>query len=137
MSESNASNNLPLTNPDIEYERRDVNTKWVAIAIASIFVLIVIAMSLTFWLLGTFNTIRVETEPTPLPLIELRPTPPPPRLQPNLIDRATAEEELRILREREDAILTSYEWVDRDGGIVRIPIERAIELLAEQEEPAR
>ncbi len=34
--------------------------------------------------------------------------------------------------EREDEWLNSYGWVDKDAGIVRIPIDRAIELTAEQ-----
>jgi hypothetical protein len=29
----------------------------------------------------------------------------------------------------ENAALATYGWVDRDAGIVRIPIERAMELL--------
>jgi DNA-binding GntR family transcriptional regulator len=37
----------------------------------------------------------------------------------------------------ETAILHSYGWVDRDAGIVRIPIERAIEILAERGLPTR
>jgi hypothetical protein len=30
------------------------------------------------------------------------------------------------------AFLSSYDWVDRDAGIVRIPIDRAIERLAQR-----
>jgi hypothetical protein len=35
------------------------------------------------------------------------------------------------------APLSEYGWVDRDAGIVRIPIDRAIDLLAERGLPAR
>jgi hypothetical protein len=35
-------------------------------------------------------------------------------------------------RRAEDATLTSYAWIDRSNGIVRIPIDRAMELLAER-----
>ena len=31
---------------------------------------------------------------------------------------------------RENQILTSYGWVDRKAGTVRIPIERAMDLIA-------
>jgi hypothetical protein len=44
---------------------------------------------------------------------------------------------LAELRRHEDQVLTSYAWVDRRAGIVRIPIERAIELLAARGLPAR
>jgi hypothetical protein len=33
--------------------------------------------------------------------------------------------------------LSSYGWVDREAGIVRIPIDRAMDLLAERGLPAR
>lgn len=33
---------------------------------------------------------------------------------------------------QQDAILESYDWVDQKNGIVRIPIERAMDLLAER-----
>jgi hypothetical protein len=39
---------------------------------------------------------------------------------------------LERFREREDAILTTYGWVDQNNGIVRIPIERAKALLLER-----
>lgn len=38
-------------------------------------------------------------------------------------------EDLRNLRAREDAELNSYGYVDRDKGIVRIPIRQAMELV--------
>ena len=41
----------------------------------------------------------------------------------------------RLLVEREeDEILSTYGWVDRQSGIVRIPIDRAISLLAQGHE---
>ena len=43
---------------------------------------------------------------------------------------APVSEELRDLRAREDTELHSYKFLDRDKGLVRIPIERAMELLA-------
>jgi hypothetical protein len=39
------------------------------------------------------------------------------------------------LRREEEARLTSYGWVDRNQGVVRIPIERAMELIAERGVP--
>ena len=38
--------------------------------------------------------------------------------------------DLRELREAESNILDHYGWVDRSAGVVRIPIARAIDLLA-------
>ncbi len=41
-------------------------------------------------------------------------------------------EDLRNLRAREDGQLHSYQYVDRATGAVRIPIERAMELLEKE-----
>ena len=57
--------------------------------------------------------------------------PPEPRLQTN------PREDLRLLREQEDAILKSYGWVDRPAGVVRIPIEEAMKLTVQRGLPAR
>jgi len=37
----------------------------------------------------------------------------------------------------ENEILNSYGWVDRPGGVVRIPIDRAMELIAQRGLPTR
>jgi hypothetical protein len=39
---------------------------------------------------------------------------------------------LRQLRTKERDVLHHYAWVDKNAGVVRIPIERAIELLAKE-----
>lgn len=49
---------------------------------------------------------------------------PPPNLEVN------PRQELQALRLREDAELNQYAWIDRSNGVVRIPIERAMELMA-------
>ena len=62
----------------------------------------------------------------PLAAAGLRRTPPEPRLEPDaLLPR-------RRMVAQENAALTAYGWVDRDAGIVRIPIERAMDLLVER-----
>jgi cytochrome c oxidase cbb3-type subunit III len=57
------------------------------------------------------------------------PAPPP--------NTTRAHARLKEMRATEDAVLHSYGWVDQAAGIVRIPIERAMELLAERGLPAR
>lgn len=46
-------------------------------------------------------------------------------------------QELLALQAREAAELNSYGWVDRTNGIVRIPVERAMELVLERGLPVR
>ena len=57
--------------------------------------------------------------------------PPEPRLQTN------PRQDLSNLRAREDALLNSYGWVDKNTGVVRIPIERAMQLIVERGLPTR
>lgn len=40
-------------------------------------------------------------------------------------------------KERQEKILGEYKWIDRNQGVVRIPIERAMELMMERGYPAR
>jgi hypothetical protein len=52
--------------------------------------------------------------------------PPPPRLQTSPV------QDLKQMRDAEDQILGSYGWIDRQQGIVRLPIGRAMELLSQR-----
>lgn len=42
--------------------------------------------------------------------------------------------DLQTLRAQEEAELNSYGWIDKTAGVVRIPIDRAIELLSPSKE---
>ena len=52
-----------------------------------------------------------------------RTLPPEPRLQ------VTAPKDLKQYKAAQDEILNSYGWVDQKAGIVRIPIDRAMDIL--------
>ena len=45
-------------------------------------------------------------------------------------------EELAQLRAKEDAELNTYGWIDRSNQVLQIPIERAMELIAQRGLPA-
>ncbi len=51
---------------------------------------------------------------------------PSPRLQ----DDNTRE--LKMMRANEDKVLQGYTWIDKNSGAVRIPVSRAMEVLAER-----
>jgi hypothetical protein len=57
--------------------------------------------------------------------------PPEPRLQ------ANPRQDLKELRDAEEARLKSYGWVDRNAGVVRIPIDEAMKLTLQRGLPAR
>lgn len=110
------------------HEHQDVNVRAVALfgfgLLATIVVVLVAIMGLL---------VHLASKPagTTGPLADVPLTPPEPRLQ------VSPQEDLQKLRAAEDALLNGYGWVDRSAGIVRIPIDRAIELLAQRGLPAR
>jgi hypothetical protein len=55
---------------------------------------------------------------------------PPPHLQ------ARPVQDFKAFREREKGVLGSYGWVDKDKGVVRIPVEEAMRLLVERGLPS-
>ncbi|MDH4070893.1 MAG: hypothetical protein OEV30_10770 [Ignavibacteria bacterium] len=52
--------------------------------------------------------------------------PPAPRIEAN--PNRTWEQ----FRAREDSVLFSYRWIDRESGIAQIPVERAMEIVLEK-----
>lgn len=46
------------------------------------------------------------------------------------------EEQLELLREHERSALEKYGWVDREKGVVRIPITKAMEIMVERAPPS-
>jgi hypothetical protein len=58
------------------------------------------------------------------------PQPAPPRLQ------VTPHADLARLQASEDAQLRSFGWVDRGAQVVRMPIDRAMQLLAQRGWPS-
>jgi hypothetical protein len=53
------------------------------------------------------------------------------RIRPPVLQDSNADD-LIALRKKETAMLKATEWVDRGKGVVRIPIERAMELLVQE-----
>jgi hypothetical protein len=82
-------------------------------------------------LFNHFAVREARRDVAPSPLAQAREAPPEPRLQ------VHPREEFKAVKAAEDATLNSYGWVDQKTGIVRIPIDRAVDLLAEKGLPAR
>jgi hypothetical protein len=112
------------------YETRDVNVRGIVYFVAVLFIVLVFALISMRWLFGFYS----ETQalgPGVTPFANSRTLPPEPRLQ------VHPEADLNRMREEQDEILNSYGWVDRANGKVRIPIDRAMDLLLQKGLPAR
>lgn len=118
-------------NPDIRHEDSSVQVKPLIIFA----LLLVIVSAATFvtvkFLLDYLNINRTRTEAPLSPLADPQPLPPLPRLQ------VSSGQDLKELRAAADKVLDSYHWVDKEAGIVGIPVNQAIEILAKKGLPAR
>ena len=107
---------------DQGYEPSDVNIR----AVLGIAALLVGVTALSALLLGGLLGLFEASQPPPsgsaLERTEL--VPPAPRLE------VRPMENLQQVRERESQLLQGYGWIDRDAGVARIPIERAMAILA-------
>ncbi|HXS96299.1 MAG TPA: hypothetical protein VN736_16965 [Candidatus Limnocylindrales bacterium] len=123
-----------LNNPNVGHEVVDVD-EWAVGKFGIALVLICIAvLALLFGIFHFF----LQQSGGPLPSrveqgveMDARSEPPQPRLQPSdILD-------MEQMRAAENQILNSYGWVDQGSGTVRIPIDRAMEILAQRGLPAR
>jgi hypothetical protein len=115
------------------HEVRDVVFRPVLTASIGLLVLILVALGGMRVLFSYLAAREAASSPPANPLAaELRRSQPPgPRLQ------AAPIEDLHRFRTLENAFLNGYSWVDRDAGTVRIPIDRAMDLLVQKGLPAR
>ena len=104
--------------------------------------LLVCTTAICLFLWGLFHYFAVREEKSELPpatrVVGLEnKLPPEPRLQGAPGHEVDPIQELKDLRAAEDALLNSYGWVDRNAGITRIPIERAMDKVLQQGLPVR
>jgi hypothetical protein len=125
-----------VDNPEVEHEESDVNVRGILIFIGGLGVAVLLVfglMALGFWYLGVREA---GVHPVAPPMAVERPDlPPEPRLQSMAEEpwsRPRPEVDLERFRAMEDRLLNGYEWVDRPAGTVRIPIERAMELIVDR-----
>ena len=114
-------------------ERDDVNVRAVLLFGAGLAVTAAV-IHVVVWLLFGYFSGREAARVVPVyPLAAGQDTqvPPAPRLQTN------PREDLRLLRTKEEEVLTTYAWVDKPAGVVRIPIDEAMRLLLKRGLPAR
>src|ERR1041384_6937289 len=117
-----------IKNPDITHEESDVNVRAIMGFIGGLFVSILICYLVVSGLYRYFDTRETKHEVPPVSLVKppAGQMPPEPRLQ------TIPQQDMKKLREEEDAKLSSYGWVDQSAGVAHIPIEQAMKLVAER-----
>jgi hypothetical protein len=121
------------TPPGAQHEHTDIDPAigynfaiWLAVAM-------VLSLGIvygTFWLFEGQRATAEAVQQFPL-AGGLDQTPPSPRLQ------TQPFKDVYLLKQNQNERLDSYGWVNKESGVVHIPIDRAIELTLEHGLPAR
>jgi hypothetical protein len=113
------------------HELSDLNPKNIAVFGVILAVTLIVVLVITYALFRHFHNVEMRNQIAPSPLSYTPKPPPEPHLSVN------PGQSLKTARAAEESILNSYDWVNREQGLVRIPISRALEILAERGLPAR
>jgi hypothetical protein len=117
------------------YERSDMNPAVVvAAALGLLLVLLIVLVAISLFeasVTGIPASISRPADLTSGLQAAAAPTPPAPRLE------AESGQTLDPYRAAQQQQLNSYGWVDRPAGVVRMPIERAMDLVAQRGLAAR
>lgn len=115
------------------HEKSDVAYPPVVMTSLVITAVVLLSFVTMWWLLNfmTAQEIDGQRQMNALTTVARRELPPEPRLQ---VDPIL---DIQALRAAEKKVLETYGWIDKSAGVVRLPIERAIELTAERGLPTR
>lgn len=109
----------------VQYEKTDVKEGAIVragIVLAAVGLLSGVGV---LWLFGALLSREVAREPPPPPLAHASGRQPP---EPRLQERPASD--VDALRAEEREVLSSYGWVNEEKGVVRIPIDEAMRILA-------
>jgi hypothetical protein len=107
----------------IGHETKEVSVPFV---FASLTALIIGAFLAALLAIGIFQFFKATYKPDQTARESVQQIPPQPRVEEH------PAEQLQSIRSREEHILSSYALIDKDQGIVRVPIDKAIDMLAEK-----
>jgi len=123
-----------IANEAVHHEESDVNIRAIfgfglGLFVVAVFVHLAVFLLFRYFSNGQEAAKRVRQYP--LAAGQENRLPPEPRLQTN------PRQDLLDLRAQEDQLLNGYSWVDRNAGVVRIPIDDAMKLVVQRGLPAR
>lgn len=113
------------------YESSDAKFKAIIWAGVALFALMVFAFIVGAGLFNILESKNEKSRTSSSPLWQARQLPTGPRLQ------VKPEMDLELYLAIEDSILNSYGWVQREAGVVHIPIGEAIKQMLQRGFPVR
>ena len=96
--------------------------------LAGLALLVALSFGAMFGLSAFLKSRSVARDPGPLPVAEAN----QPRPRPRAALQADPTADMAKYAKEEESALTSYGWIDRSAGVVRIPVDRAIDIVAER-----
>jgi hypothetical protein len=131
---ANIHDDVAIENPDTLHEESDVNIRAILKFGVGLFV-VAVTLHILIYVLFVFLSRAADRASAvrayPLSVGQEDRLPPEPRLQSN------PRQDLQDLRAAEDRILNGYRWVDRNAGVVGIPVNEAMKLVLQRGLPAR
>jgi hypothetical protein len=110
----------------------ELDFRGILVFVGGLVAVTLVVMSLMWGVAVLFKSSLARKDPAPPALVEAREArvPPGPNLQPN------PSANLAAFRAAEEAELATWAWVDRKKGVARVPVERALEIVASRGLPA-
>jgi len=113
------------------HETTDMNPKYAVYFVVGLSIVLLLTCIGLWWMFRTLVGRQQRAESPTFAVQPERVVPPEPRLEVN----PTTDYGETLAREED--MLRQYEWIDRQKGIARIPIERAMDILAQEKAPSR
>jgi len=111
-----------------KHEVSDLNPKYVVYFAIALVVVGAMAYLGVWWMFRQLQREQAQAEPAPVQVTAPSPLPATePRLQ------ISPQGDLEELRRQENAVLSTYRWIDREKGVARIPIDRAMKVFIERQ----
>lgn len=107
------------------YEITDVRSKPLVFSALALALAVALVCAFLNWFFALLEGRAERHDPRLSPLVGSQ-SPPPPRLQQNPAN------DLASMRAAEDRALTGYRWIDKERGVVQLPVDRAMDLLLEE-----
>lgn len=113
------------------HELSDLSPKRISLFGVGLAALVIVSLVVVYGMLVWLRRGAAERAERPVSLSVTSEPRPGPELA------VDAGQSLKTMRQQEENRLKSYGWIDEEHGIVHIPIDRAIEMLAKKGLPSR
>ena len=128
MTESHANGHAPQGGG---YEKTDTGIAMIIWAGVGLVLLAAVSLLIVWGIFNYFKHREELSHRALSPMASPSQLPPEPRLQ------IQSDKQIIELHQSEDHVLSSYAWVDEKGGVVRVPIDKAMDLLMKKGLPVK